>query len=164
MKVKPKKLFDYEEVNQLTPQLEQKFKQLLFHKKELAKASKQLKQKKVEPILIGEIPIDCLHEVKVLQLAVQEHYQTYKKILFEVEKMGGKITDLELGRVEFPAKIEGRHCQLTWQLGVTQVPYPEFSENSKLPQNQGKKEKRSAQKSNALKDMLKLGRGPLLHF
>lgn len=164
MEIKKKKLFNYEEVNQLIPLLEQKFVQLLTKKRELAKLSKKLRHRGIEPVLIGDVKLDYSEDINQLQYSVQNCYKKYREVLFELEKMGGNITDLELGRVEFPAKIEGKNCRLTWQLGVTQVPYPQFDQDSisakksKLRVNLGEKSQKK------LKEIIKMSSRPILNF
>ncbi len=39
----------------------------------------------------------------------------------ELHETGGELRDFELGRVEFPATVNGRQVMLTWQAGEIQV-------------------------------------------
>lgn len=115
-----KKVFTYDEVNELVPQLEYHFRQLLLNKKEMAKASLRLKKTGHSPELIGEIPTDLDPKARELYRQVRAHYQDFKRHLLTIESMGGEIKDLELGRVVFNSSEGGEVSRLVWQLGVTE--------------------------------------------
>jgi hypothetical protein len=45
-----------------------------------------------------------------------------------IERTGGEIKDLELGRVDFPSLENGSEIRLTWQLGVTEAAHRDAAE------------------------------------
>lgn len=118
-----KEHFTFDEVNELIPQLEYHFQKLLWHKKEMAKASFKLGKMGVSPQLIGHVPDHVEPKIQRLQSEVKKHYREFKQQIFAIENMGGDIKDLELGRVDFPSKKDGEDMVLTWQLGVTKEAY-----------------------------------------
>jgi len=120
-----KEYFTYDEVNELIPQLEYHFQKLLHHKKEMAQTSLQLRRQGITPQLIGKVSSDHRPEIHLLQSEVRRHYREFKQHIFAIENLGGEIKDLELGRVDFPGQQDGEDIILTWQLGVTEVAYPQ---------------------------------------
>lgn len=122
------KFLNLDEIQQLVPQLEYHFKKLISHKKEMNKASLRLKKAGFEPKLIEESePLTFPSEVQRLQESVREHYNFFKQHIIAIETMGGRIRDLELGRVEFNSFEENKVVHWVWQLGVTQTLYREDS-------------------------------------
>ncbi len=113
------KFLSVDEVNQLIPQLEHHFKKLLADKQAMAKASTRLKKLGVEPQLLQAAPQDPRPLINELQREVFEHYGAFKQHILAIESLGGKIKDLELGRVEFVSRDSEKLYLLTWQLGVT---------------------------------------------
>ena len=118
-----KKFFSIDEVNELIPQLDHHFRRMLFHKKELSKATLRLRRLGVEPQLLEAPPPSGSDEVEGLHRQLQHHYFSFKQSLLAIERLGGDIKDLELGRVDFPNLDKGREGLLTWQLGVTEAAY-----------------------------------------
>jgi hypothetical protein len=116
-----KEHFTLDEVNELIPQLEYHFRKLLHFKREMARASRRLRKWGVTPLLIGHIPQQARPEIQVLQAEMRGYYREFKQNLFAIENLGGEIKDLELGRVDFPAKRDGEELFLSWQLGVTNL-------------------------------------------
>ena len=45
------------------------------------------------------------------------------RLLGEVHEMGCRVTDVELGLVDFPARLDSHEVYLCWQLGESQVAY-----------------------------------------
>ncbi|HKY61872.1 MAG TPA: DUF2203 family protein [bacterium] len=124
-----KKLFSIDEVNELIPQLEHHFQNLLLHKKEMSKAAVRLRRMGLEPNLLeSEPPSSADPELIELHRGLREHYEAFKQSLLSIERTGGEIKDLELGRVEFPAVENGSEIRLTWQLGVTEVAHRDAAE------------------------------------
>lgn len=117
--------FSFDEVNELIPQLEYHFRKLLEHKKEMAQTSQELRRLGVTPQLLGRIPNQARPDVQKLQMVVRNHYREFKNHIFAIENLGGEIKDLELGRVDFPAMMDGEEMVLAWQLGVTEVAVPQ---------------------------------------
>lgn len=120
-----RKYFTIDEVNQLIPQLEHHFRKLLLNKKEMAKLSLRLKKVGVEAPMLENFEPDPRLEVQKIQMEFSQNYLEFKNHLLAVESMGGRIKDLELGRVEFFAKEQDKYSLLTWQLGVTEVAHSE---------------------------------------
>ena len=114
-----KEYFTVEEVNELIPQLEYHFRKLLYHKREMARASNKLRKWGETPQLIGRVPRQARPEIQALQAEMRSHYREFKQHLFAMENLGGDIKDLELGRVEFPSLRDRDPVLLVWQLGVT---------------------------------------------
>jgi hypothetical protein len=127
-----KKLFSIDEVNELIPQLEHHFRHLLQHKKEMSKAAIRLRKLGLEPNLLENDlpsivePLDA--ESLDLHRRLREHYEAFKQNLLAIERTGGEIKDLELGRVEFPSMENGAEVRLTWQLGVTEAAHRDAAE------------------------------------
>ncbi len=130
-----KKFFSVDEVNELIPQLEHHFRQMLLNKKEMAKAALRLRKMGFEPSLLEAAPDSAPPEAEALHRELQGYYFSFKQHLLSIERMGGEIKDLELGRVDFPSLDNGREGRLTWQLGVTEAAYrhPEAEEVPKSP-------------------------------
>ncbi|MFO1464535.1 MAG: DUF2203 family protein [bacterium] len=130
-----KKFFSVDEVNELIPQLEHHFRRMLLHKKEMSKASVRLRKLGCEPQLLEALPASASPEAETLHRELQGHYFSFKQHLLAVERIGGEIKDLELGRVDFPCFENGKEGRLTWQLGVTEAAYrhPELEEAPSLP-------------------------------
>ncbi len=143
-----KAYFTVDEVNELIPQLEYYFTQMLQHKTEMAQFSHELRRYGVVPQLIGKVPNDPRSEVNRLQSEVRRHYREFKQHLFSIENLGGEIKDLELGRVDFPAKVSGEDYLLTWQLGVTPTAYLH-----RVPKADGKSKTHSAGQERALSNL-----------
>ena len=118
-----KKYFSVDEVNELIPQLDHHFRKMLFHKKEMSKATLRLRRLGVEPQLLDAAPPSPFPEVESLHRELQGHYFSFKQNLLAIERVGGEIKDFELGRVDFPCLENGREGRLTWQLGVTEAAY-----------------------------------------
>jgi|SRR5215831_14166520 len=118
-----KKFFTVDEVNELIPQLEHHFQQLVLHKREMSKAALRLRKLGVEPQLLDGPLAHPNAESEALHRQLMEHYLAFKQQLLSIEGMGGEIKDLELGRVDFPSLEQGREGHLTWQLGVTENAY-----------------------------------------
>lgn len=45
------------------------------------------------------------------------------RILGEVHEMGCRVTDVELGLIDFPARVDSHEVYLCWQLGESAVAY-----------------------------------------
>lgn len=124
-----KKLFNIDEVNELIPQLEHHFRNLLQHKKEMSKAAVRLRKLGIEPNLLEtEPPSHAEPELIELHRRLREHYEAFKQNLLAIERTGGEIKDLELGRVDFPSLENGSEIHLTWQLGVTEAAHRDAAE------------------------------------
>ncbi len=124
-----KKLFSIDEVNELIPQLEHHFQNLLQHKKEMSKAAVRLRKLGMEPNLLdNEPPSYTEPELIELHRRLREHYEAFKQNLLAIERTGGEIKDLELGRVDFPSLENGSEIRLTWQLGVTEAAHRDAAE------------------------------------
>ncbi|MCC6272644.1 MAG: DUF2203 family protein [Deltaproteobacteria bacterium] len=130
-----KKYFTVDEVNELIPQLDHHFRKMLLHKKEMSKATVRLRKLGVEPQLLEAAPPSGSPDVQELHRQLQNHYFSFKQNLLAIERTGGEIKDLELGRVDFPSLEDGREGRLTWQLGVTEAAYrhPLPEEGPSLP-------------------------------
>lgn len=130
-----KKYFTVDEVNELIPQLDHHFRKMLLHKKEMSKATVRLRKLGVEPQLLEAAPLSGSSDVQELHRQLQNHYFSFKQNLLAIERTGGEIKDLELGRVDFPSLEDGREGRLTWQLGVTEAAYrhPLPEEGQSLP-------------------------------
>lgn len=128
-----KNLLTRVDVEQLVPRLEQYFQKLLYHKKEMAQCSKNLRRLGALPQLVGRVPIDSTSQVHSLQAEARRHYRQFKDHLFAIENMGGEIRNLELGRVDFVCDDQGEECTLTWQLGVTEGVYVQPREKNATP-------------------------------
>jgi len=125
-----KKLFSIDEVNELIPQLEHHFRNLLQHKKEMSKAAVRLRKLGMEPNLLETEPANALDpELIELHRRLREHYEAFKQNLLAIERTGGEIKDLELGRVDFPSLENGVEIRLTWQLGVTEGAHRQTAED-----------------------------------
>ena len=135
-----KKYFTVDEVNELIPQLDHHFRQMLLHKKEMSKATVRLRKWGVEPQLLEAAPEFPSPEIEVLHRQLQSDYFSFKQHLLAVERIGGEIKDLELGRVDFPSLENGQEGRLTWQLGVTEAAYrhPLPEEGATLPSDKSK--------------------------
>lgn len=124
-----KKIFSIDEVNELIPQLEHHFGHLLQHKKEMSKAALRLRKLGMEPNLLDNEPPSVLDpEVIELHRRLREHYEAFKQSLLAIERTGGEIKDLELGRVDFYSMENGAEISLTWQLGVTAAAHRDAAE------------------------------------
>jgi len=130
-----KKFFSVDEVNELIPQLEHHFRQMFLNKKEMSKAALRLRKLGFEPQLLESAPQSASPEAEALHRDLQSFYFSFKQHLLAIERMGGEIKDLELGRVDFPSLDNGKEGRLTWQLGVTEAAYrhPEAEEVPKPP-------------------------------
>lgn len=123
----PKKFFSYDEINELVPQLEYHFRQLLLHKKEMAKTSLRLKKMGYVSELIGDLPPGLDPKIRELYDQCRGHYQGFKRHVLAIEGLGGEIKDFELGRVVFYSHDAGEETRLVWQLGVTEVVHREVA-------------------------------------
>lgn len=130
-----KKYFTVDEVNELIPQLDHHFRKMLLHKKEMSKATVRLRKLGFEPQLLEGPLVNGTEEAQEVHRQLQSHYFSFKQHLLAIERIGGEIKDLELGRVDFPSLENGREGRLTWQLGVTEAAYrhPHPEEGQSLP-------------------------------
>jgi len=130
-----KKYFSVDEVNELIPQLEHHFQQMLTNKREMSKAALQLRKMGLQPELLESSSFSGSPEAEAVHRRLQSHYFSFKQHLLSVERIGGEIKDLELGRVDFPCLENGQEGRLTWQLGVTEAAYrhPVAEEGVSLP-------------------------------
>lgn len=127
-----KKFFTIDEVNQLIPQIEYHFRKLIEDKGEMGKASRRLGKLGFSPqgALAGEIPRGADDEARGLAEIMQSHYQSFKNHALAIEALGGRIKDLELGRVEFLSRQGEKIVALIWQLGVTDSVHAEDADAS----------------------------------
>lgn len=134
-----KKYFSYDEVNDLIPQLEHHFRQLILDKKEMSKAAQRLKRAGLVPELLGEIPAGLNEENAELYRRVQNHYRDFKRHALAIEDLGGEIQDFELGRIVFYSMEGATECRLVWQLGVTDEVHREVGLMSPAPERRREK-------------------------
>jgi hypothetical protein len=112
------KLFSLAEANRLIPRLT-----LLIER--MQRVSPQIRQ---EMELLAHDSDQCAHDGTIAQLLrlkpeLRLLFAQLSQSVQEIEDMGGLFKGLDLGLVDFPAKIGGEVVELCWQYGEKEILY-----------------------------------------
>ena len=112
------RLFSLAEVNALLPRIAlimEKMQHLGLHiRQEIEQLTQNFSQ--------------CAHDLSIAQLLhlKPDLHPLFEKLaqgIQEIEQLGGVFKGLELGLVDFPARIEGEEVELCWQYGEKEIAY-----------------------------------------
>ncbi|MBI3246867.1 MAG: DUF2203 domain-containing protein [Deltaproteobacteria bacterium] len=112
------KLFSLDEANRLIPQLE-----LLMEK--MQRLSSQIRR---EIVHFAQGSRHCAHDITISQLLqlkpeLRPLFEELERAAQTIAQLGGSFKGLELGLVDFPARIGGEMVKLCWQYGEKEIAY-----------------------------------------
>lgn len=110
--------FTPEEVDKLIPRLERIVSELIRQAVQVRTVVLSLAQ------ALGCEPQDLGHEELVAHSPeLGETLETMRRLLQEIHRCGGIFKGMELGLVDFPARIDGEEVYLCWQYGEPEVAF-----------------------------------------
>lgn len=108
-------LFTPQEASKLLPDIRPKVKELVESKKVIARLHEEIEKYN----LLGFRPPEVAEKAAQLDALVE---QMTRKIA-ELEDLGVKVRDLDLGLVDFPAERYGESVMLCWRYGEAEVSF-----------------------------------------
>lgn len=108
-------LFTPQEASKLLPDIKPKVRELVEHKKVVAKLHGEIEKYNV----IGFRPAEVAEKAAQLDALVED--MTRK--IAELEDLGVEVKDLDYGLVDFPAERYGESVLLCWKYGEPEVSY-----------------------------------------
>lgn len=130
--------FTPEEVNEQIPRLERILAELIRRAAEIRTAVLHVAEVRgCKPEELGR------EQLLALAPELRGALETMGRLLFEIERSGGIFRGIELGLVDFPARIDGEEVYLCWQYGEPEVAFyhrPEdgFAGRKPLPRGRGR--------------------------
>ena len=110
------KSFTIEEANALIPRLE-----MLMERAQ--RAALVLRSAMQDPNHPEAPRARTTSEVLRLRPDLADHVHALESAVGEIERLGGQFKGLDLGLVDFPARVEGTTVLLCWQYGEKQIAY-----------------------------------------
>ena len=112
------KLFSLAEANALIPRIELIMSRMQHLALQIRREMEQLAPNSDQFAHDGTI-VQLLH----LKPELQPLFTELSHSIQEIEKLGGSFKGLDLGLVDFPAKIGGETVELCWQYGEKEIMY-----------------------------------------
>jgi hypothetical protein len=114
--------FTVEEANQLVPVLDSMLKRLRALQRE-ARAKYQEMRDIREVGYRKDGNLIMLTDYQLAKREFDHMVETANALLAQIHEMGCRVTDVEMGLVDFPAEIAGQDVYLCWQVGEPGVRY-----------------------------------------
>ncbi|MFO0729335.1 MAG: DUF2203 domain-containing protein [Myxococcota bacterium] len=110
--------FSVAEVNALIPRLDAVFQRLTELRREIGARANEIERLGFGPLREpGPEPAEILERREILLRRVKE----LEVEVDRVGELGGILTDIDLGLVDFPAEVGGERVFLCWQFGEPEV-------------------------------------------
>jgi hypothetical protein len=112
------KLFSLAEANALIPHLE-----LIVSRIQRLALRIRLEMEQLAPNSDQSAHDGTIAQLLRLKPELQPLFTELSQCVQEIEKLGGSFKGLDLGLVDFPAKIDGETAELCWQYGEKEILY-----------------------------------------
>jgi len=117
-----RRLFTPEEATALLPEIRQRLLRLRRLYQQARDCYREMEQIKA----VGYKPDGSLimaYDYELARRALRESVEQANRLLAEIHSLGCLVKDVELGLVDFPARINGEPVLLCWRLGEPRVAY-----------------------------------------
>jgi hypothetical protein len=112
------KFFSLAEANALIPQIE-----LIMSRMQRFASQIQQEMEHLIPNFNQSAHDGTIAQLLRLKPELQPLFTELSQSIQEIEKLGGSFKGLDLGLVDFPAKIGGETVELCWQYGEKEITY-----------------------------------------
>ena len=116
------KTFTFDEAQALLPVLESLLKRARESKRLAEEVNSRLAEIVRRIQLSGGILVD-LEKVTALRAELEGHLQRARESLGEIDAIGVKVKDLDVGLLDFPCLLDGNTVLLCWRMGEPEIAY-----------------------------------------
>jgi hypothetical protein len=114
------KTFSLDEAQALLPVLESLLKRAIDARTQAADIELELQQLARHVAMTGGAMVNVVKIARQRAL-IEEHIQTVKESLEEMNAIGVQVKDLETGLLDFPCRIDGETVLLCWRMGEDSI-------------------------------------------
>ena len=116
------KTFTLQEAEKLIPSLEKWLGQAIDAKNEAVEAERQLQTVTAHIQMMGGVELELTQVVRQKHAKVRA-VKLLQEAMKEIEEAGCLVKDLDIGLVDFPAKLNDQQVYLCWKLGEEHIEF-----------------------------------------
>lgn len=116
------KLFTLQEAEEFLPRIEKWLRTAIEAKEEVVAAEKELENLRTRIHMMGGMELDPT-AVAARRVLKDHGVERFREAMGQIEQSGCVVKDLDIGLVDFPARLGSEEVYLCWRLGEPRIEY-----------------------------------------